>query len=257
MAERGGFEPPVELMTLRRFSKPLLSTTQPPLRRNVRVCIQNGTIANPICPARYTTKDAPTSPAPLAMLMMALETADAGGDVARRLERRDARALAQLYDRHGRLVYALILRIVRNPAAAEDLVQETFLRVWNRAPGFDPRKSAVGPWLLAVARKRAIDYVRSQEGSDSRPAVFEGSEERRLDEGLGTGVSFAEQARRVKQVLAQLPENQRQALELACFDGLSQAGMAAKLGQQPGTVKISVRGALAELRKAMDAGVAE
>jgi RNA polymerase sigma-70 factor (ECF subfamily) len=193
----------------------------------------------------------------LAILMMALETADAGGDVPRRMERRDARALAQLYDRYGRLAYALILRIVRNPAAAEDLVQETFLRVWNRAPSFDPRKSAVGPWLLAVARNRAIDYVRSQEGRDSRPAVFERSEDPRLDAGLGTGVSFAEQARRVKQALAQLPENQRQVIELACFDGLSQTGMAAKLGQQPDTVKISVRGALAELRKAMDAGVAE
>jgi len=153
--------------------------------------------------------------------------------------------------------FRLILRIVRNQAAAEDLVQETFLRVWNRAQNPDAHKDALGPWLLAVARNRALDYVRSQEGRDSRLAVFEENENQRQYAGLETGASFAEQARRAKQALAQLPENQRKAIELACFDGLSQTEMAAKLGQPPGTVKTLVRSALAGLRKGMEARAAE
>ena len=111
--------------------------------------------------------------------------------------------------------------------------------------------------MLAVARNRALDYVRSQEGRDSRLAVFEENENQRQYAGLETGASFAEQARRAKQALAQLPENQRKAIELACFDGLSQTEMAAKLGQPPGTVKTLVRSALAGLRKGMEARAAE
>ena len=92
---------------------------------------------------------------------MPTEAAGDGGDIVRQMKRRDGRALAQLYDRHGRPVYALILRMVRNHEVAEDLVQETFLRFWNRAQIFDEQKCALGPWLLAVARNRALDYVRS------------------------------------------------------------------------------------------------
>ncbi len=164
--------------------------------------------------------------------------------------------MAQLYDRYGRLVYALILRIVRNQAVAEDLVQETFLRVWNRTQIFEPPKGVVGPWLLAVARNRAIDYARSLEGRDRRLAVFEETEDPRLYAGMEAGTLFAEQTRQAKRALAQLPENLRQAIELACFDGLSHAEIAARLGQPLGTVKTWVRSALGGLRKAMEAGVA-
>lgn len=189
--------------------------------------------------------------------MMAIEAADDDRDLPRRTEPRDARALAQIYDRYGRLVFALILRIARNQAVAEDLVQETFLRVWNRARSSDTHPGAMGPWLLAVARNRALDWVRSREGCDSRPAVYDVNEDPRLDAGLDTGILFAEEARRVRQALAQLPENQRQAIELACFDGLSPTGIAARLGEPAGTVKTGLRSALAELRKAMEGGAAE
>src|SRR5262249_7819060 len=81
-----------------------------------------------------------------------------------RLQRRDPQALAELYDRYGRLAYSLILRVVRDVGVAEDLVQETFLRIWNRVQGFDAEKGSVGPWLMAVARNRAIDYLRSTTG---------------------------------------------------------------------------------------------
>src|SRR5579885_2039566 len=91
-------------------------------------------------------------------------------DLARRLKNRDPRAMAELYDRYGRIAFALILRIVRNEGAAEDLVQETFIRVWNRVHAFDHEKGALGPWVLAVARNRAIDYLRSVEGRMTQSA---------------------------------------------------------------------------------------
>ena len=74
-----------------------------------------------------------------------------------RLQRRDPQALAELYDDYGRAAFSLVLRVVRDRAIAEDLVQETFLRVWNRVHLIDSEKGALGPWLLAIARNRAID----------------------------------------------------------------------------------------------------
>jgi len=79
--------------------------------------------------------------------------------------------MREVYDRYGRLVYSLILRIVRNSAAAEDLVQETFLHVWNRVQAFDPERGALGPWVLTVARNRAIDSLRSADGTVSARAL--------------------------------------------------------------------------------------
>jgi RNA polymerase sigma-70 factor (ECF subfamily) len=155
--------------------------------------------------------------------------------------------MAQLYDRYGRLVYALVLRIVKDRAPVEDLVNETFLRVWNRAQLLDEHTDAAGPWLLAVARNRAINYVKSLEASGRERAFLEESEYPRLYAGMEAGASLAEQARRIRQTVAQLPENQRQAIELAYFDGLSPTGMAAKLGQPLDTVQTSLRGALARM----------
>src|SRR5712692_5221590 len=91
-------------------------------------------------------------------------------ELARRLKNREPQAMADVYDRYGRVTYALIFRIVRNAAAAEDLVQETFLRVWNRVHAFDQEKGSLGPWVLTVARNRAIDYLRSVEGRATQSA---------------------------------------------------------------------------------------
>src|SRR6266536_3588836 len=95
----------------------------------------------------------------LPLLFAAIAEGDA--ELVERLRKRDPQALGELYDRYGRLTYSLIYRIVRDTGIAEDLVQETFLRVWNRAQAFDATRGALGSWLLAVARNRAIDYTRS------------------------------------------------------------------------------------------------
>src|SRR5215472_4372660 len=158
------------------------------------------------------------------MLLSLLMAVLAEGDVelAERLQRRDPRALAELYDRYGRLAYALIVRVVRDGALAEDLVQETFLRVWNRARGFDAERGALGPWLLAVARNRAIDYVRSAGGKMAKRALeLEHAEHPSVFVNFEADVLSQDRARRLHRALDRLSANQRHVIELAYFEGLS------------------------------------
>jgi len=158
-------------------------------------------------------------------------------ELARRLKAREPEAMAELYDRYGRLTYSIIYRVVRNTAVAEDLVQETFLRVWNRVHSFDQQRGALGPWVLAVARNRAIDYLRSIDGRMSAGAL---ELDRMENPALFSG--FEDSA------LSKLTPSQRTVIELAYFEGMSQTEMADRLKQPLGTVKTWVRSALKILR---------
>src|SRR5262245_58103557 len=169
-------------------------------------------------------------------------------DLVERLQRRDPQALADLYDRYGRLAYSLILRIVKDGGIAEDLVQETFLRVWNRVQGFDAAKGSIGPWLLAVARNRAIDYLRSASGRERNAVEFEETDHPALYTDMEHDLLVSDKARRVKTAMEKLSPHQRQVIELAYFEGLSQTEMAERMGQPLGTVKTWVRTALKNLR---------
>jgi len=185
----------------------------------------------------------------LVPLLLALEFGESDPDLAARIKRRDPQAMADLYDRYGRLAYSVILRIVRDREMAEDLVQETFLRVWTRAQAFDGERGALGPWLLAVARNRAIDYIRSADGRMAR-STFEivEMENPALFANLEREITTSDQARRIREALNKLNPNQRTVIELAYFEGLSQTEMAEKTGQPLGTIKTWVRSALKSLR---------
>jgi RNA polymerase sigma-70 factor (ECF subfamily) len=171
-------------------------------------------------------------------------------DLVARLKRRDPDAMASLYDRYGRLVYSLILRVVRNEGVAEDLVQETFLRVWNRVHGFNQERGVLGAWMLAVARNRAIDYLRSVQGRESEsPVEMERLENPALYSNLENDILNIDRVRRLKEAFEKLTPNQRTVIELAYYEGLSQTEMAARLNQPLGTVKTWVRTALRALRE--------
>jgi len=171
-------------------------------------------------------------------------------DLAERLKRREPAAMGQLYDRYGKLAYSLIYRIVRDTGVAEDLVQETFLRVWNRVQGFDAERGALGPWLLAVARNRAIDYVRSSGGKMTRGSLeLEAAEHPTVFVNFEADLLSQDRVRRVRGAMDRLNENQRHVIELAYFEGLSQTEMAERMGQPLGTVKTWVRTALKNLRE--------
>lgn len=194
------------------------------------------------------------------LLVVELAEASKGGEdraLAERLKSRETGAMADVYDRFGRLVYSVILAVVRDTATAEDLVQETFLRVWNRMQAFDSERGSLGPWILAVARNRAIDHVRSASARMTQNS-FEIAEHEHPSffVDMEGDLFAAAQANRIQVALKQLNENQRKVIELAYFEGLSQTEMAARMGQPLGTVKTWVRTALRSLRNELAQAVA-
>jgi RNA polymerase sigma-70 factor (ECF subfamily) len=175
-------------------------------------------------------------------------------NLAERLKRHESAAMGELFDRYGRLAYSLIYRIVRDVGVAEDLVQETFLRVWNRSVGFDAERGSLGPWLLAVARNRAIDYLRSSGGKMARGSLeLEYAEHPAVFVNFEAEILSQDRARQVRGALNRLNENQRHVIELAYFEGLSQSEMAERMGQPLGTIKTWVRTALKNLRDELGA----
>lgn len=188
-------------------------------------------------------------------LLLAIEFGESDADLVRRLQRRDPRAMADLYDRYGRLVYALIVRVVRDGGIAEDLVQETFLRVWNRVQGFDAERGGLGAWLLAVARNRAIDYLRSAAGRMRNAVELPETEHPALFADMEKELLNSDRVRRVRVALEKLSQNHRAVIELAYFEGLSQAEMAERMGEPLGTVKTWVRTALKSLRDELGTAV--
>jgi RNA polymerase sigma-70 factor (ECF subfamily) len=180
--------------------------------------------------------------------MVTLALPEAG--LFERLRRRDAQAMAQFYDQYGRAVYSLIYRIVQDTGVAEDLTQETFLRVWNQAGAFDPERGSAAAWILTVARNRAIDWKRSAAGKAARSLWDVYDDERRgqfadFEKQLIT----ADQAQRVRRAMDKLTDQQRAVIELAYFEGLTQSEMAERTGQPLGTIKTWVRAALGVLRQ--------
>jgi len=158
--------------------------------------------------------------------------------------------MADLYDRFGRVAYSVIFTIVRDSGIAEDLVQETFLRVWNRMAAFDAERGALGPWLLTVARNRAIDHIRSAGARITRNAYeLEEREHPSLFANAEQEIVTADDARRIHAALTSLSANQKRVIELAYFEGLSQTEMADKLGEPLGTVKTWARSALKRLAR--------
>jgi RNA polymerase sigma-70 factor, ECF subfamily len=173
-------------------------------------------------------------------------------EVLQRMTRGEPDALAELYDRHARSIYSLAVRIVRDQADAEDIVQEVFSQAWRQANRYDAARGNVAAWLLTLARSRAIDWLR---GRRSRPwDSSEGSAPLTLaDSGLGPDVlaASAEQMARVRNALQSIPLVERVALELAYFDGHTHTEIATRLELPLGTVKTRIRQGLLRLRAAM------
>ena len=179
---------------------------------------------------------------------------DADRLLVERLARGDAAALAELYDRHGRTVFSLAVRILSDQGEAEDLTQDVFTIAWRNAARYDPSRGAVAAWLLITARTRAIDRLRARR---VRPAGATEDDVRRLDAipdaapSVEWIVADRQMAGRVRDALAVLPADQRLALELAYFEGLSHSEIGERTGTPLGTIKSRIRTGLARLREAM------
>lgn len=162
----------------------------------------------------------------------------------------DGDALGELYDRFSPLLLALGRRILGDAEEAEDVVQETFVHLWRRATRYDPQKSSVSTFLVLVTRSRAIDRLRTRQVID-RTLGQVGLEPSATFDTSGDGVSRVlnlERRERVRQELATLPDEQRQVLDLAFFDGLTQREIAERTGIPLGTVKTRTLLAMRKLR---------
>ncbi len=171
--------------------------------------------------------------------------------------REDEAALAALYDRYSRVAYGLALRIVRDPALAEDAVQEAFLTVWRTAAGFRSDRAKPSTWILTLVHRRAVDVVRREERR--RAAPLEGNEEPD-GHGLATDeeIELTDRRRLVQEALRQLPDEQREALELAYYGGLTQSELAERLSVPLGTIKSRMFTGLRRLRDLLaEAGLDE
>ena len=180
---------------------------------------------------------------------------------ASRLVAGDRAALDRLYDRYTGVVYALVLRIVADRQVAEELLQEVFLRVWQRAGTYQEARGRFTPWLLGIAHNLAIDELRRRR-RQPREAPEREDAEREVAALPDPGPEVAEEAwarvrrAQIDEALARLPREQRVAIELAYFGGYSQSEIAARLGEPLGTVKTRIRLGLLKLREVLTEGQA-
>lgn len=177
-------------------------------------------------------------------------------EFVRRLKLRDGAAMVGLYDRYGALMYSVILRAVRDSGTAEDLVQETLLRVWNRVQTFDEQRGSLPGWLVTVARNRAFDYLRSTRPNVQSYGDLNEAERMSLCGSSSASEDRALERRAVAQAMESLNPSQREVIELTHFEGLSQTEIAERLNKPLGTVKGLVRSALKVLRAAVGEEVA-
>ena len=163
-------------------------------------------------------------------------------ELIRGLQERDPEALAQLYDRYSKMTYGILLRITGDPGTAEELLQEVFLRIWDRAHSFEREKGALGTWIITMARNRAIDYRRSVEGRMATHSMglesLQAAGAARVEEAM---VLRLDQVAKVRAALETLTDAQRRVIELAYYQGMSHTEIAAMLGQPLGTVKALLR----------------
>jgi len=174
--------------------------------------------------------------------------------LVQRLLRRDVGAFEQLYQRHSRIVYSLVLRILRQGSTAEEVVQDIFLHLWRNSAHYDANRGPFIPWLLTLARNRALDHLRLKSERQRRredqtevlPQVAAAPQfEQALDEKRRTD--------RVRSLITSLPVQQRRAVELAYFDGMSHSEIAAALKEPLGTVKSWIRNALLRMKEELRA----
>ncbi|MGH9452241.1 MAG: sigma-70 family RNA polymerase sigma factor [Terriglobia bacterium] len=168
-------------------------------------------------------------------------------DLIRRVAAGDESALAALYDRYSGVVYSVANRVLRDTGAAEEVLQDIFYQLWGTAASFDAARGGLGGWLLVSARNRAIDRLRRRKPVDTAmtdaviPASF----------NLESSLAQSELIAKIRATFDILPPSQRQAVELAYFEGMTHSEIAQRTGEPLGTVKSRLRSALQSLRQVL------
>ena len=170
--------------------------------------------------------------------------------------RGDEPALAELYDRVGRVAYGLAFRVLRDDRLAEDAVQEAFLGVWRTAAGFRAERAKARTWILTLVHRRAVDLVRREERRRADP-LDEATVDLATSESAEDTAWLGFERERVQAGLQQLPHAQREAIELAYYGGFSQSELSERLGVPLGTIKSRMFAGLATLRELLQDGTEE
>ncbi len=163
-----------------------------------------------------------------------------------RVQGGDQDAFAELYDAVAPMVFGAVKRILRDSAMSEEVTQEVFVELWTSAARFDPTRGVVTTWAVTIARRRAIDRVRSEQSRRNRVEQL-GRRRPDVEDATDDVVVASLDAERVSRALAELPPDQRQIIQLAFIDGYSHSDIAEQLGLPLGTVKGRVRGGLQRL----------
>jgi RNA polymerase sigma-70 factor (ECF subfamily) len=165
--------------------------------------------------------------------------------------RGDEQAFAQLYDQTSSRVYGMVLRVVRDAAQAAEVTQDVYLEVWRQSARFDAGRGAVLPWLLMIAHRRAVDRVRAAQASVNRDSRYAELNAERAYDHVSEHVQMSLEAQRVRKVVNDLTDAQREAVTLAYFGGYTHSEVAELLHIPLGTVKTRIRDGLIRLRDAL------
>ncbi len=154
--------------------------------------------------------------------------------------------MAQIYDRFAQIVYSVALRVLGETGAAEDVMQEVFMQLWRNPDSFNGSRGSLGAWLAVITRHRAIDHLRRRRTDTDIDDVVVGVSAH-LEDDADKHAFLA----RIRSVLSGLPEEQRLAMEMSFFEGLTHSEIAKKTGDPLGTIKTRIRTALTSLRRAL------
>jgi RNA polymerase sigma-70 factor (ECF subfamily) len=178
------------------------------------------------------------------------------GELLRRSSRGDEAAFAALYDATTRRVFGLALRVVRDPAQAEEVTQEAFLEIWRTSARFDRDRGSALAWMLTIVHRKAVDRVRSAEASTRRDTTYHQGATTVEHDTTAEAAEASLEAHRIRGALRTLTDVQREALELAYFGGYTHTEVARMLDLPVGTAKTRIRDGLIRLRDAMGVGAA-
>lgn len=185
------------------------------------------------------------------------KAADEDEQLLERIAAADPAALRELYDRYGRIVFGVLYRMLGDPEAAEEVAQDAFHSVWRQARTYRHHRGSVRTWLLAIGRNAAIDWRRTKGRRVERETVIEEAAELVVETRIEDRVIAGLQAERVRAAVETLPQEQRSAVSLAFWGGLSHQEIALRTGTPLGTVKSRVRLGMAKLRDRLAAEARE
>jgi RNA polymerase sigma-70 factor (ECF subfamily) len=166
----------------------------------------------------------------------------------RRVARGDREAFAKFYDSTRARVFGLVLRVLRDPGYAEETAQDVFIQVWRTAAGYDARQGSALAWLMTLAHRRAVDRVRAEQSASRRDARYGATNVETAADVVADAAILRDEQRQVADCLGALSDLQRQAIEMAYYDGLTYVQVSERLSTSLGTIKSRMRDGLRSLR---------